>query len=79
MKGVNIHLAEECTRHCNYRQDVDLMEVSGLADVARVCKPFDVHMQMCPPELFYKVHLGGKHTVVTYLVMSLGKKLEAAR
>ena len=77
VKGVNIHLAKEHARHGDYRRDVDLMEVLGLTDVARVCKPFDVHTHVGPPKMFYQVHAHGVRTAVTYLIMGLCEELEA--
>ena len=43
VKGVNINLSKEWGRHCDYRWNVNLMEMSGLIDVARICEPFDIH------------------------------------
>jgi len=73
MKGIDVNLPEERGWHCDYGWDVNLMEVSGLTDVARICKPFDVHTHVRPPETFYEMNVGGKHTVVAYLVMGLSE------
>ena len=71
MKGINMNLAKECTRHGNYGQYVNLMEVSDLTDMARVCIPFDIHAQIRPPEMFNKMCAHSIHTMVTYLIMCL--------
>jgi len=51
-----------------------MMEMSGLTDVARVCKPLDVHAHVQPPETFYKMRAGGICTTMTYLIMCLSEK-----
>jgi len=52
------------------------MEMSGLTDVARVCKPLDTHAHVWPPKVFYKMCAGGVHTMVTYLIVRLSEKLQ---
>jgi len=54
-----------------------MMEVSGLTDVARVCKLFDIHTHVGPPEALYKVRSCGIRTSVSYLVMRLSEELQA--
>ena len=78
VKGVDVHLAEERARHGNYGRDVNLMEVSGLTDVARVCKPLDVHTHVGPPKTFYQMRACGVCTAVTYLIVGLCEELKAA-
>jgi len=75
IKGINVHFAKEHARHCDDGWNINMMEMSGLTDVARVCKPLDVRAHVWPPEAFYKMHAGGIHTMVTYLVVRLSEKL----
>ena len=76
MKDINVDLAKEHARYCNYGQSANVMEPSGLTDVARVCIPLDIHVHVRPPETFYKVGASGIHSAVTYLIMGLCKELQ---
>jgi len=76
VKCIDVHLAEEHTGPRYNRWNIDIMEVSGLTDVARVCKPFDIHTHVGPPEALYKVCSCGIHTSVSYLIMHLSEKLQ---
>jgi len=76
MKDINVDLAKEHARYCNYGQNANVMEPSGLTDVARVCIPLDIHVHVRPPEMFYKVGVSGVHSAVTYLIMGLCKELQ---
>ena len=76
IKGINVHFAKERARHCDDGWNINVMEMSGLTDIARVCKPLDIHTHVRPPKAFYKMRVGGVHTTVTYLVMRLSEKLQ---
>ena len=76
VKGVDVHLAKKRARNGNYGRDINLMEVSGLTDVARVCKPLDIHAHVGPPETLDEMRSSGIRTAMTYLVVSLSEQLE---
>jgi len=76
VKCIDVHLAEEHTGPRYNRWNIDMMEVSGLTDVARVCKPFDIHTHVGPPEALYKVRSCGIRTSVSYLIVRLSEKLQ---
>jgi hypothetical protein len=79
VEGIDVDLPEERGGSSDGRWNIDLMEVSGLTDVARICKPLDVHIHVRPPETFYEMGAGGIRTAVTYIIMGLCEELQAAR
>ena len=72
VEGVDVHLTKKRAGDCYDVWDVNLTEMSGLTDVARVCKPFYVYVEVRPPEAFDEVGTRRIHTTVTYLIVSLG-------
>ena len=71
VEGVDVHLTEKCAGDCYDGWNINLTKVTGLTDVARVCKPFDVYVQVRPPEAFDEVGMRRIHTMVTYLIVGL--------
>ena len=76
---VYIRLREKRGGHCDFRRYVNLLGLSGLADVARVYKPLDIQLEVRPPKALNELSAGREKERVSDGLVRLRNERETTR
>jgi hypothetical protein len=77
--GVDVGLPEKCERNGNGRRNMETVEETRLAFMARLDEPADVLIELGPPKSFEKSHSDRKYAFMTHFIVCLLYELKASR